>query len=240
MKKGLFDSYIAAALEYDIFAGGDPERPKADRYTTPEASVEDATAVAQKTAIDNGEMDPSPQAQANPDTATGNEPQEDPNMMGDAAGGDPMADPAADDSMGGEMGEGGEDQFNTPMGGDTPSEGDAANMPPDPQDQLNKKRNIVLFQMVTSLHNGISSNLDMMNQMEPPVNSEKNDIFFQVQKQLEYCKNLLYDIATKEIGTGDYVDILRRVTTIDKIYDLCSDVMEKLYPKETNYVDRHM
>ena len=31
MEKGFFDEYIGAALEYDIFAGGDPNRPKSDR-----------------------------------------------------------------------------------------------------------------------------------------------------------------------------------------------------------------
>lgn len=229
--RSYFDTYIGIALEYDIFAGGDPNRPKSDRYTTQTAQMADQGAIAEKNAIDQGEQ-PDQNMNNTQDMNEGNDSQQmgaDDGSNLDMPGGDDMG---VDDNLGGDEfgdGTGGTDEMgdmnSTDSMGDTSNEND-------PQALLDKKRNDTLFTMITSLHRAIDSNLNTMKEINPPSDEEANKLFFDTQNQLEYCKNLLFEIATQDLGNKEYVDILRRVTTISKVYELSIHIMEKIFPKK--------
>ena len=243
MKETSFDSYIAAAMEYDIFAGGDDSLPKNQRYTSQAAAQQDQRAEAQKNAVDSGQTtqtnpptnQPGQQDQGQQPQDQGAQGEQDPNAaqaggddadLGDA--GDLGGDADLDGEEGGDdLGAGGDDAASgDDMGFDQSTE-DQNN----PEEQLKKARTKTLFQITTSLHGGITANLELMNQMNPPSTQEGVDTFYNIQRQLLHCKDILYKIAVHDIGTAEYVDTLRRIMAVFKVYDLCIEALNVLYPK---------
>ena len=238
MEKSFFDTYIGAAMEYDIFAGGDPNRPKSDRYTTQAAANADQAAVAEKEATDAGIPPEQPTSTAPTDQPA--EPTEDPASapsMGDPTGGtNAEADPTTDDpSMGGEDGmsdaqdpsAGGIDDASMDDGSSAPSGAPAD----DSNAKLEKKRKEVMFEVTSSLHGAVTNNINMLRRINPPMEDTANKIYYDVIDQLQHCKDALYHIAVSELQTGDYVDILRRITAISKVYELSSEAITMIYSK---------
>ena len=238
MEKSFFDTYIGAAMEYDIFAGGDPNRPKSDRYTSQAAANADQAAVAEKEATDAGvppEQPASTEPTDQPAEPTG-DPSADPSMGDPTGGADAGADPMGNDSsMGGEDPMGGE-QDPTADGMDEGSMDDGSGdptgaSPDDPNAKLEKKRKEVLFEVTSSLHGAVSNNINMLQRINPPMEDSANKIYYDVINQLQHCKDALYRIAVSDLQSGDYIDILRRITAISKVYELSSEAIKMIYPK---------
>lgn len=224
---GKFDEYVAAALEYDIFAGGDPNRPRSERYVNDTAAANDAVAKAEKDEADRGGAIP---------VAPGNEPaNETPeNQSGpEENSSEEMGESSADISDTSEMpdsgntGDGSEGDMTDDMSGQGDSDVGPSTAPISPVDQ---KRKEGLFNIAVSLYEAIQSNLSMMNKADPPLDEEANKNFFNIRNQLMHCADLLYNIITREIKSGDYIDILRKFTSINVIYDLCITSLDLLYP----------
>lgn len=210
---GKFDEYVAAALEYDIFAGGDPNRPRSERYVNDAAAANDAVAKAEKDEADRGGEIP---------VAPGNEPAEEtPENQSDSQ-------EESSDEISDNIGDGSEGDMTDNMSGQEDSEVDSSTTPSiSPVDQ---KRKEGLFNIAVSLYEAIQSNLSMMNKADPPLDEDANKIFFNIRNQLLHCADLLYGIITREIKSGDYIDILRKFTSINVIYDLCLASLNLLYP----------
>ena len=225
---GKFDEYVAAALEYDIFAGGDPNRPRSERYVNDAAAANDAVAKAEKDEADRGGEIPvapgnepaeeTPENQSGSQEESSDEINESPEEASDTS-----EMPESDN-----MGAGSEGDMTDNMSGQEDSEVDSSTTSSiSPVDQ---KRKEGLFNIAVSLYEAIQSNLSMMNKADPPLDEEANKIFFNIRNQLLHCTDLLYDIITREIKSGDYIDILRKFTSINVIYDLCVASLNLLYP----------
>ncbi len=209
--KNIFDSFVGVALEYDILAGGDPSLPDNKRYSSSNARAADQAAQDEVDAVDNGDIKPN-ESLARDDATT-----------------DQVSGHGGDPEKNGEFGENlTEDNEADPDSMDD-DESDLTLNSSDPvKNSTNLSRMKVLYQMITALHSGISANLDTLNHADPPADDAASKIFFNIVTQLTYCKNILYDIAVHDLHKGEYVDILRKVTTIEKIYDLCIEAANKL------------
>ena len=225
---GKFDEYVAAALEYDIFAGGDPNRPRSERYVNDTAAANDAVAKAEKDEADRGGAipvasgnelaDETPENQSGPEENSSEE-------MGDSSTdiSNTSEMPESDN-----MGDGSEGDMTDNMSGQGDSEvGSSTTSSISPVDQ---KRKEGLFNIAVSLYEAIQSNLSMMNKADPPLDEDANKNFFNIRNQLLHCTDLLYGIITREIKSGDYIGILRKFTSINVIYDLCIASLDLLYP----------
>lgn len=222
MEKSFFDSYIGAALEYDIFAGGDPNRAKSERYTSQAAAIADKKAVIEKEAVDAGIVpEQQPQEQQPENNFQETEPEENTEEMGNI----------------GETGQFNNDTESEDIAGmsETSDEENPEGTTEDPVEsqnaQLEKKRKETLFEVTTSLHAAVSNNIEMLQKINPPIDENANKIYFDVINQLRQCKDTLYHIAVKEIQNGDYVDTLRKITAISKIYELSVEAIKMIYTK---------
>ena len=226
MEKGFFDEYIGAALEYDIFAGGDPNRPKSDRYTSQSAENSDKSAIAEKEAIDTGNnqtQDEQSQVNNMPDNDNETENINDSQQMDTSSDVDTGMDENSEDN-----------ENNDDIGNDIENNEDSTETSnlSDQNSDLDKKRKDVLFEVTSSLHCAISNNIEMLEKINPPINEDANKVYYDVINQLRHCKNTLYNIATKELQNGDYVDILRRVIALSKVYELSIESIKMIYPKK--------
>lgn len=225
MKKGVFDTYIGAALEYDIFAGGDPNRPKSDRYTTQAAANADQSAVAEKEATDAGITPQNDASQVNQNSNDNS----DLNMNAESENMDDQSTEQSDESD--ELPEDGGDQSDINsdnMEDETATSGDSS---PNPDEKLNKERKEILFEIISSLHGAICNNITMLQKINPPLEEKSNKVYYDVINHLQYCKDILYKIAIDKLQTDDYIDILRKVTAISKVYELSIESIKLIYPK---------
>ena len=229
MEKSFFDSYIGAALEYDIFAGGDPNRTKSDRYTSQAAAIADKKAVIEKEAVDAGIVpEQQPQGQQPENNLQETKPEENSDFSENET-----------DEMGniGEAGQFNNDAESEDSAGmsETSDEENPEGTSEDPVEnqnaQLEKKRKETLFEVTTSLHAAVSNNIEMLQKINPPIDENANKIYFDVINQLRQCKDTLYHIAVKDIQNGDYVDTLRKITAISKIYELSVETIKIIYAK---------
>lgn len=197
------------AMELDLLAGGDPTTEPGN----PEAQQQGGNVTANQNP---------PQQQPQP-TGTQTLPQDntttDPGMDAGADTGDmDMGDDTGDDDFGDEDGDDGG------MGDTDTNSGD----PNDPE--IDRKIN--LRKLINALIIAYDNSINAMTKAIPPSEDGLGTKYYNLQEKMLKAKDILYEIATRDIYTKPYEDSLRRYSALNQLYSICVEYLNTILIKK--------
>lgn len=195
---------VDPAMELDLLAGGDP-------------TTEPGNPEAQQQAGGNVTQTQQPQQQAQPQNQ---QPPQD--TMEDPTGADDMGDMGGDEDMGeddlGDEDEGGMEDVDT-----------NSTNPDDPDID----RRINLRKLINALIVAYESSINAMTKAIPPSEEGLGTKYYNLQNKMLQAKDILYEIATRDIYTKPYEDSLRRYSALNQLYSICVDYLNTILIKKT-------
>lgn len=206
----LMDNDLDPAMEIDILAGGDPTTDTSN----PEAQQGNAGGTANPNTAQNVNAD-----NPNEDADTADTGAEDT--------GDDMDDAGGDDYGGGD-----EDIGEDDMGDDDGGAMDDVDTNSTPTDDPDIDRRINLRKLITALINAYDVSINAMSKSTPPADDGLANKYYNLQEKMARARDILYNIATRDIYIKPYEDSLRRYSALNQLYSICVEYLNTILIKK--------
>lgn len=206
------DIDLDPAMELDLLAGGDPNtnpnNPEAQQGQGAAGAGATTTGAPQNVNTNNPPT-------ANNDTTND---AEDDNMEDDT-----------EDDMGGEDDDMGDEDDGSTEDVDTNS---GTSNDPDTDRRINLRK------LILALINAYSTSIDAMTKSIPPADEALSNKYYNLQEKMAIAKNILYEIATREIYINPYEDSLRRYSALNQLYSICIEYLNTILIKKAPKKER--
>lgn len=203
------DMDVNPAMELDLLAGGDPTTDPSN----PEAQQQGAAGAGATTTGSPQNVNTNTPPNANTNT------QDD---TPDDTGDDDEADDAGDDMGGDEDDMGDEDDGSTE---DVDTNSGTSNDP-------DTDRRINLRKLIQALINAYATSIDAMTKSIPPADEALANKYYNLQEKMATARDILYELATREIYIKPYEDSLRRYSALNQLYSICVEYLNTILIKK--------
>lgn len=197
------DMDVNPAMELDLLAGGDPTTDPSN----PEAQQQ-GTAGAGATTGSPQNVNTNTPPNANTDTQ------------------DDIPDDTGDDDETDDMG-GDEDDMGDEDDGSTEDVDTNSGSSNDPDTD----RRINLRKLIQALINAYATSIDAMTKSIPPADESLANKYYSLQEKMATARDILYEIATREIYIKPYEDSLRRYSALNQLYSICVEYLNTILIK---------